>query len=105
MVERDDPQAGGIGGGSTWGDTSDEDTGHEWHTSRWDQALARNLPSDLLSRLDIRGDIGADREVYERRLVAGSSYEQIMAAWARLDIDHPDYQIRPMPACRDRINI
>jgi len=49
------------------------------------------------SRPDFRGDIGADREEYERRLVDGSSYERILAAWARLDIDHPDYQIRPMP--------
>ena len=55
------------------------------------------------SRPDFRGDIGGRhsqttfREEYERKLVDGSSYERILAAWARLDIDHPDYQIRPVP--------
>jgi hypothetical protein len=46
------------------------------------------------SRPDFRGDIGADREEH---WLHGLHGQHTLAAWARLDIDHPDYQIRPMP--------
>jgi len=46
------------------------------------------------SRPDFRGDIGADREEH---WLHGLHGQHTLAAWARLDIDHPDYQIRPVP--------
>ena len=42
-------------------------------------------------------DMTAAQETYERRLTDGSTHVQLVAAWARLDIDHPDYDNTPGP--------